>query len=45
MRYVPPSSSGEAIWEYIKLVLVVCMFFWFGLLAGLVCLLLVTEIE
>lgn len=44
MKYTPPKTALEAIWTMLRLILVVCMFFWFGWQAGLIAILLVIEI-
>ena len=35
MNWEPPSTPLEGIWGIIKLVIVVCSFFWFGWQVGL----------
>lgn len=44
MKWTPPKSGLIAAWGYTQLVLVVCMFFWFGPLAGLVGILLLIQV-
>jgi len=44
MKYSPPKSGLQAVWDIVKLVIIVCSFFWFGWQVGLLMIVLVVDL-
>jgi len=45
MKFSPAETGIEALWIIVKLVIIVCSFFWFGWQVGLLMILLLVDIK